>query len=842
MRNFRYLICLAALLIATFSSISISAEKIQITKNGEALFPIIISENASQNLKDLAGELAFYLKSITGAEFEIKTGRGNNGIVIGTIQQFPDNRIAPKLKIYNTYDGKEAYAIKSEKNRLLLIGATESGTSHAIFRFLEILGCRWYFPAKEWEIIPKIPNISTNIEEYDRPAFLSRRIWYGYGFFDRHKQKPVNDYLAWVRHNRMGGSINVSFGHAWQTIISNNQKVFDEHPEYLALVGGTRKGPQICVSNPEVRKIVITYALNYFKNHPDADMVSVEPSDGLGHCECENCLKMGSVSERVFYLANEVAKAVAKEYPGKCVGLYAYSDHSEPPSFKLEPNVWIQRTAGFTIGKYSSEELMKLWPKYCQNMGYYEYLSVYLWDWDMIPGGRGANVSYLKTQIPVYYKNKGKTLDCESGNNWGVHGRGYYVASKLMWNPNSDVKKILDDFYKKAFGPAANVMKNYYERLDPGNTPLKSENLIGESLEDLNRASILAKNNADVQARINHLKQYMHYVRLWWDYTHTVDRNEKKEIALNVLKWVYRTRYSYMNHWEAMHQYLAPKLAKDFNEPSWTSFYADSKTPKPWADETPVTHEETEKLFQEDIKRFPVVKIKEVKFSDDLVPGGFTSSNPSGTSQSYQGAVTYAMYSKKGEPIECTITTGTIPWYRDRKPAEYILTDRKGNEISRQQLPLDGNQHPIKISVPKPGLYFLKVDDSSAGFRITTNPDVPCVIVQKKGVSLHHAGHMQTMYFYIPKGTKEIQYFIDNSTPHEVYGPDGKLIQKVVGDDIFITIPVPDGLDGTVWSIRYLALGQIWFFNIPSYLAASPGALLIPREIAVKDGLLSKEK
>ena len=93
MRNFRYLICLAALLIATFSSISISAEKIQITKNGEALFPIIISENASQNLKDLAGELAFYLKSITGAEFEIKTGNGKNGIVIGTIQQFPDNKI-----------------------------------------------------------------------------------------------------------------------------------------------------------------------------------------------------------------------------------------------------------------------------------------------------------------------------------------------------------------------------------------------------------------------------------------------------------------------------------------------------------------------------------------------------------------------------------------------------------------------------------------------------------------------------------------------------------------------------------------------------------------------------
>ena len=28
-----------------------------------------------------------------------------------------------------------------------------------------------------------------------------------------------------------------------------------------------------------------------------------------------------------------------------------------------------------------------------------------------------------------------------------------------------------------------------------------------------------------------------------------------------------------------------------------------------------------------------------------------------------------------------------------------------------------------------------------------------------------------------------------------------------------------------------LALGHLWFFNVPNYLAASPDALLVPREI-----------
>ncbi|MGB9642261.1 MAG: DUF4838 domain-containing protein [Candidatus Ratteibacteria bacterium] len=513
--------------IAFFSAIFLTinhvfaADNIQIAANEKALVPVVISEHASENIKKLANELIEYLNKISGAKFEIKTGDGSTGIIVGTIEEFPYPDIAKKLDIQNVFDGKEAYAIKSEKKRLLLIGATEQGTSHAVFRFLELVGCRWFFPAKEWEIVPRVRNLTVKVEEYERPNFLSRRIWYGFGFFDRHTGKVAEDYNAWMRHNRMGGSLKVSFGHAWQTIIADNKAIFEQHPEYLALTNGKRQGHKFCVSNPEVRKIVINWALNYFEKHPDADMVSVEPSDGMGHCECEKCLEMGSVSDRVFYLANEVAKAVREKYPGKLVGLYAYADHSEPPSFKLEPNVWIQRTAGFTYGKYSSEELMQLWPKYCQNMGYYEYFSVYLWDWDMIPGGRAANVSYLKKQIPLYYKHAGRTLDCESGNNWGPHGLGYYIASKLMWDVNTNVDMICEDFYQKAFGPANGAMKRYYERLDPGNNPLRCENLIGEALRDLNEASSLTKNKPEIQARLDHLKQYMHYVRLWWDYTHT---------------------------------------------------------------------------------------------------------------------------------------------------------------------------------------------------------------------------------------------------------------------------------------------------------------------------------
>ena len=41
-----------------------------------------------------------------------------------------------------------------------LIGATDLGAAHAAFRFLESVGCRWFFPAREWEVVPSRPTLT----------------------------------------------------------------------------------------------------------------------------------------------------------------------------------------------------------------------------------------------------------------------------------------------------------------------------------------------------------------------------------------------------------------------------------------------------------------------------------------------------------------------------------------------------------------------------------------------------------------------------------------------------------------------------------------------------------
>jgi hypothetical protein len=844
MSALRYLFLLLPLLALSF--VTVQAEPgpaaLTLAEDGRALQPIIIADKASESTRAVAAELADYLGRITGAKFAVRAGDGSQGIVLGTLAEFPTPALAAALAVRNTYDGREAFAIRTEPGRLLLLGGSDLGASHAAFRLLESLGCRWFFPAKEWEVVPTQRKLTVSLQEADRPRILARRIWYGYGFFND-KGHPrggsvQKDYEAWARHNRMASSFKVHAGHAWQGIILANKKLFAEHPEYLALVKDKRQGEQLCVSNTEVRRLAVSWALTQLEKRPEAEMISLECSDGNGHCECEHCRKLGSISDRVFGLANEAARAVAQKYPGKMVGLLAYNDHSEPPSFDLEPNVYVQLTAGFIRGQYTHEQLLDLWPKKCKNLGFYEYFSVWLWDFDRLPGGNGANITRTQKMIRRYLDAGATSFDAESGNNWGVHGRGYYVANKLLWNPDTDVSAALADFYDKAFGAGAAAMKRYYERVAPDSEPLLSRGLIGEAFRDVEEAARLTQDRPDVQARLDQLKHYLRYVHLRWLLDHETDKARQKELTVAGLTHAFRTRYEYMNHWAAMRSTWASSAAKQFNEPTWVP---NDRSPKPWLVEAPVTRAETEQWFREGLEYFQPRPVQEVKFSSDLVPVEFPNSRPVVSLQSYQRPASYALHSRTGEALEVEITTGVIAWYRDRPDARYTLRDGTSKVVAEGSLKLDGEAHRVTMPVPRAGTYFLEGNDSGAGWRLKVDRDHSVTLLSNRSRRYLHLGQIQEMFFYVPKGTRELQYFWSGG-PHKVLGPDRKPIHDVKVSDDVVLVPVPEGKDGQCWSLSPHGHGHLWFFNAPNCLAASPNALLLPREVVVRDGLSTPQQ
>ena len=831
-----------------------SEVEIALASAHKASVPIVVSDKSSEGAKALALELKKYLDEITGASFEIQTGDGTKGIVVGTWDEFPIPELRKPLEIVNGFDGREAFAIRTSANRLLLLGATERGASHAVYRFLEELGCRWFFPGARWEVIPRTDSLKWARDITDRPEFLARDIWFAWSLGrdkDANGETLSTKTGAWQRHNAMGKSFSVNAGHALQRLRNlspENKAAFAAHPEYLALTGGQRKGPQLEFANPAVRRMIVDYAVDYFKKNPDADMVSIDPADGGGFSESEESKALGTPGDAIFGVANEVAKALQKAYPGqnKMVGLYAYNWHSDPPPFELEPNVYIQLTMGFNGGKLSLTELFQEWPKKTSNLGFYEYYGVWLWDGDSWPGGRIANKNYAINQIRRFAQTNRTTgttatsISAESAHSWIPNGRGYYLASKLMWNSSRDADAILEDFYSKAFGPAAPAMKKYYALSD--DVPLLSPGVYGTLFRAVDEADKLAKNRPDVLARLQDYKKYLHWVFLPHLAGREKDQAKRSALAAERIAWAYRTRTDGIIHWGALSQNGAKKVDEAL-----------------WKIDTPVTDAEVETNFQKALAFFPEQKIPtRITFSSEVAPVRFEGEGKAFVSPSYQGTVPYWFYSD-GKPLEMKITP--LSMYGGDKH-RYIVRDlTTKKEVASGKLEVQRGVDEkgektfgaieFKIPVPRAGLYELEYKDGASTWGIEVPASQIWSVPLREKVSYTSLYRTTpAMYFYVPKGTKSIEYYFAK-TPygkagaHNVVGPDGSVQKFVEASGDYVSVPVPAGMDGKVWSFDspagrrggQFALGLYVFYNIPNLLSGSPATMLIPKDVIEKDGL-----
>jgi hypothetical protein len=495
------------------------------------------------SLKEPIEELKRYLEAISGAKMRVETARADApGIHVGLAADFPWLRFEGVEQL-----GKEGFLLRSEGKNLFLIARGPRGVEHAVVAFLSSLGCRWYFPGKVWEVIPKRRTIAGTWNEKSTPSFaLQRKIWYGFGA----SPACARDFADWERHNRMGGPVRIAIGHTWHGLDPKHD--FENHPEWFALVQGKRQPSKPCYSHPDVVQQATRYALQQAAK--GADMISMTPPDGLGYCECERCravcrggkpyqeqgttfarrpdgVLINVTSETLFQFVNQVAAAVAKKHPKTLVGCYAYSAYSHPPSFKLHPNVFLQTTTAFRRTPLSLAEQLETFHKIGVQSGIRAYYSVYQWDWDYPTINKGEmTLPRLVDDLRFYHQHNVQSINAEASCNWGPRGLGYYLAARLMWNVREDPQALLADFYDKAFGPAARPMERYYVRwLGRGaavrtrQPATNAEDAEGQkfSLEslkaayrDLDEAVRLVNDRPEYCARVDRLRLYAHYLYL----------------------------------------------------------------------------------------------------------------------------------------------------------------------------------------------------------------------------------------------------------------------------------------------------------------------------------------
>lgn len=806
------------------------AEPAKLAGDGRVLLPLMIGGNASASTKATAAELATYLTRITGAPFDVETGSGAEGIMLGRASDFPE------LSSIGEFGGgpfaREDYLLRSSKQRLLLIGASDLAVSHAAWDLLHRLGYRQFFPGETWEIIPKIRELAIDVDARETPSFHARRIWYNWGLWGYNDQP----YAQWCARNRAIQGFKLESGHAYDAIIAANRAEFETHPEYIAQVNGKRElraDAKFCISNPGLRKLVVDSAVAQFRKEPQRDSISMDPSDGGGWCECDACARMGSVSDRVITLANEVATAISALGIGdKYVGHYAYNQHSAPPAVRVHPRVIPSATTAFIGGGLTFDQVLTGWRAQGATMGVYDYLSVVDWDWNLPRGGSGSRPKRVADLLARIHAQGARFHDAESGDCWGPCGLGYYIASRVMWDVREakTVDAIVADFLEKSFGAAQGPMRGFYNLITEDAQRRSPSDIVGRMYRHL-EAARGATTDPAVLRRIDDLTLYTRHAELMYGHQNGATSKE------DVVRHAYRIRKTMMVHsyglWARL---LSQKEAHTEGHPL--------------KDDAPFSAADLTAIRTSGIEKNQPVEagFQTAEFSKDLVPAGGRLTLPKVPAGNFPGEAQdrqrFYVWLQEAGSFDVTIAVKKLWANRSPKLELFSPLEVSLNPIeTREDYKADGEERVLTLKTPHRGLHRIETYDGGDYTRAKFPPAMPVAIessIDTPDVTSQFRGAW-TLYFYVPKGTRLVGGWasrVANWAPRisgKLIAPDGtELLDFAKLEDGFFKVEVPQEMDGALWKFEN-SQGQRLLMTVPPYLARSSEELLLPREVVEVD-------
>lgn len=461
------------------------------------------------------------------------------------------------------------------KKFIVCTGATPSGVYNAVVELYYRIGCRWIWPGQYGECLPDkgpIPLPKSLKLTYNPPYILRGGTMCQVEVDAPNAVRGVDvgqwtDWAAKNHYNRAKSCYCTTWNYGaeraygWEEVSGHTttefllpSTEFEAHPEWFALYKGNRVGThQIgttampCISNKELQARFIKIALDYLETHPRAKRYFVGANDEPSYwCECGNCKALDppgtdmskngidsmEMTDRWLYLVNLVAAEVAKKYPGKWVGTFAYgSSRSIPKRVKPLPNVMIEYTLWDRCYKHSfmdrkcpvnacGASMIRKWKKIATAVSIYGYLD------HIYPGipepywmsDRGLYNDLSKLGVR-YVSDEVDTVPSVSPLLMGYRTR-------LLWDLSEDPISYLKTFCKTAYGRAAIDMEAFWNLQwdtvmnSPTPHPVVCDlvrynpDMVAKSYKILDIAASKADTD-DIRARIARARMSIDMVRLY---------------------------------------------------------------------------------------------------------------------------------------------------------------------------------------------------------------------------------------------------------------------------------------------------------------------------------------
>lgn len=482
-----------------------NSKELILASNGTAEYVIIQSEKATPAEIFATKELGGYLQKMTGAEFDVIkeskiseiTGGNKKCIYVGNTGYAAKNGIDVRKL------GYEEWIIKTDdSNNLIISGGQPRGTIYGVYEFLEkYCGCHWF--DEQSEVVPKqqvlkIPKLDVK----DKPVFLDR-------LFIFNTDNPANFKLFNARNKSSFTGVDLNLGSFKMTGSPAGCHTFyyyskdwpEDHPEYFSLStdgrrlrAKTAQGPgQICLTNPEVRKLMIKKLKEYIETdrkdaaqkgvYPPPRVYDITNNDNLDKCICPTCTalmeKEGAYSGVLIDFINEIADGIKGEYPDVLVQTFAYTFIQEPPKNVRPHDNVIIRLADLPAmdgGKKNilrpfaspenkgSFDLLNNWSKISKHLAYWDYWVFYK---NIFPYPY-TNISLIQPNLKLLRDNKVENLfiECEYPESTSFFPLKRWLGYKMMQNPDQNTERLIKIFMDGYYGGASVTMDEYLRFLE----------------------------------------------------------------------------------------------------------------------------------------------------------------------------------------------------------------------------------------------------------------------------------------------------------------------------------------------------------------------------------------
>jgi len=427
--------------------------------------PQLRAQGEARKLQAAARDLAHYLSLLSGSDVVAvrEPATLEPGIIPIWLAEDARQRFGP---LGRHADGDQAFRVVVRSDGLGLYGESDLATGYAIYELLDRLGCRWFMPGELGEDVPQRDSLGlAESDEILVPSTLYRGVWYADDDFKR--------------RNRLDG-VKISAGHMLEKWITSAER--EEHPEWRAQIAGAAQPSRLRWSSPGLADAMADNIRKNVAKKP-VDSVSMSPLDGVNFDDTfdtaidardwDPTVNGVSLTDRLLFLVNQVAKNLETDQPQLKLGLLAYVSYSRPPvREKLHRNI-VPVIAPITYcrphpwsddacpGAKDLRDNVIGWSDRAEQLAFRGY-AFNLAE----PAAPNPMLGAWSYDLPFLFEHKVRYFQPETLPSFETSLPALWLGIRLSWNRRQEPGQVLQELFERFYGHASAKARTYVDLID----------------------------------------------------------------------------------------------------------------------------------------------------------------------------------------------------------------------------------------------------------------------------------------------------------------------------------------------------------------------------------------